>query len=320
MELTSGLAKAIASMLEYREAMGFSKDTYEYMMKRFDSYCSAHHPGESMLTEDVVRGWLASEVARGCSNSVRHRASEMRTLAKYIRAFGGEAFVLPPRTTPIRTGFIPYILNDAELESLFRSIDRKSASVFLDMAVRGAFSVLFRLVYTCGLRPQEGRTARVADLNLSRGELFLRDTKGHSERIVGLSTQMIELLTKYMRRLAAAAPGSEFLFPTGKGKPRSKYDLSAFFRDCWREADVNADRVDVPRVRIYDLRHRFASTVLQKWLDDGRDPYSALPILRAYMGHARIRSTLYYVHLLPENLRRSPKVDWERLNAIIPEV
>jgi hypothetical protein len=47
--------------------------------------------------------------------------------------------------------------------------------------------------------------------------------------------------------------------------------------------------------------------------------YSELPVLRAYMGHAQISSTLYYVHLLPENLRRSPGVDWEKMNAIVPE-
>ena len=317
--MKSGFAKWIASMLDFRDSAGFERSQYEHNLWRFDSYCRAHHPGESALTEDVVRGWLASEASRGVDGGLRKRASEMRSLANYIRAFGGEAYVLPPRSTPVRPGFTPYILNDAELASLFRSIDQKAASEFRDMAVRGEFSVYFRLVYTCGLRPQECRTARVADLNLSSGELFLRNTKGHSERIVGLSPQMVELLTKYTRRLAVAAPGCEFLFPKKDGGLFKTSNVDAFFRACWLDADINAGRGDIPQVRIYDLRHRFASTVLQRWTDSGRNLYSALPILRAYMGHARITATLYYVHLLPENLRRSPKVDWERLNAIIPE-
>ena len=41
-----------------------------------------------------------------------------------------------------------------------------------------------------------------------------------------------------------------------------------FFHVCWRKADVNATRGDVPRARVYDLRHRFASAVLQKWADE----------------------------------------------------
>ena len=130
---------------------------------------------------------------------------------------------------------------------------------------------------------------------------------------------MTELLAKYTRRLASASPGGEFLFPRRDGRAPTANAVSMFFHACWRGADVNATRGDVPRVRAYDLRHRFASAVLQKWADEGRNMYSELPVLRAYMGHAQISSTLYYVHLLPENLRRSPGVDWKRMNAIIPE-
>jgi hypothetical protein len=45
-----------------------------------------------------------------------------------------------------------------------------------------------------------------------------------------------------------------------------------------------------------------------------------LPYLRAYMGHEEFESTAYYIHLLPENLVRSAGINWEALNAILPEV
>lgn len=41
-----------------------------------------------------------------------------------------------------------------------------------------------------------------------------------------------------------------------------------------------------------------------------------LPYLSAYMGHSELTSTLYYVHLLPENLRRSKGVDWDFLSRV----
>ena len=41
-----------------------------------------------------------------------------------------------------------------------------------------------------------------------------------------------------------------------------------------------------------------------------------LPYLSAYMGHSELTSTLYYVHLLPENLRRSKGVDWVLLSRV----
>ena len=45
-----------------------------------------------------------------------------------------------------------------------------------------------------------------------------------------------------------------------------------------------------------------------------------LPYLSAYMGHSNFSDTAYYIHLMPENLLASAAVDWEKLDALIPEV
>ena len=44
-----------------------------------------------------------------------------------------------------------------------------------------------------------------------------------------------------------------------------------------------------------------------------------LPYLSAYMGHSELTSTLYYVHLLPEKLRKSKGIDWDMLVSIYGE-
>lgn len=77
----------------------------------------------------------------------------------------------------------------------------------------------------------------------------------------------------------------------------------------------------VPRkIRVYDLRHRFASACLNRWLDRGEDLMVMLPYLRAYMGHHTLSETAYYIHILPDNLVKSPAVDWDVFNAMFPEV
>ena len=73
-------------------------------------------------------------------------------------------------------------------------------------------------------------------------------------------------------------------------------------------------------MRVYDLRHRFATAVLMKWIDRGEDLYTALPYLSAYMGHSDYKDTAYYIHLLPERLLKSSAVNWEHFQALIPEV
>lgn len=59
-------------------------------------------------------------------------------------------------------------------------------------------------------------------------------------------------------------------------------------------------------------------------MEDGRDVMELLSYLSAYMGHAELSSTLYYIHLLPEKLRQPSKIDWERFQAVygkeVPEI
>lgn len=50
------------------------------------------------------------------------------------------------------------------------------------------------------------------------------------------------------------------------------------------------------------------------------DLNTRLPYLSAYMGHTGFEDTAYYIHLLPEKLLSSTQINWEKFNAMIPEV
>lgn len=320
MEVTRGIGEWADSLLEFRRAQGFSGEKYGLYLRSFVSYCSREFPESREVSSAAVNGWLDEEAGKGFPGAMPEKATVMRTLGKYILAFGGSAYVLPYERHGTRVRYTPHVFSDEELAALFDEIDKATAARPCQQAVKGAYSVLFRLIYTCGLRPQEGRLARAQDLDLAAGTLFIREAKFHSERMVGLSAQMVGLLAKYKRRLDRALPNSTYLFPKCDGKPVGKHGLADYFHDRWLAANRRLRSGSAPRVRVYDLRHRFASAVLQKWMDEGREMYVMLPFLRAYMGHAEMSSTLYYVHLLPENMRRSAKVDWAKLNAIVPEV
>jgi len=68
------------------------------------------------------------------------------------------------------------------------------------------------------------------------------------------------------------------------------------------------------------LRHNYATRILQKWLEDGKELQTYLPYLSAYMGHYDFSETAYYIHLLPDRLVRTSSIHWDELNAVIPEV
>ena len=197
MEVTRGIGEWADSLLEFRRAQGFSGEKYGLYLRSFVSYCSREFPGSREVSSAAVNGWLDEEAGKGFPGAMPEKATVMRTLGKYILAFGGSAYVLPYERHGTRVRYTPHVFSDEELAALFDEIDKATAARPCQQAVKGAYSVLFRLIYTCGLRPQEGRLARAQDLDLAAGTLFIREAKFHSERMVGLSAQMVGLLAKY---------------------------------------------------------------------------------------------------------------------------
>ena len=147
--------------------------------------------------------------------------------------------------------------------------------------------------------------------------LFIRKNKSHRERLIPVADDVAEMCRDYMDKSIEVYPDTEYMFPSPTGKPYQKRWLADTFRRLWDAS--NPEKCHV-KVRVYLLRHRYATAVYEKWLDEGADLNARLPYLSAYMGHAGFEDTAYYIHLLPERLLSCAQIDWSRLNAMIPEV
>ena len=313
-EFSSRLAPQIKSYIEFRAAMGRS-DNHAQNLQYFDHFCCENYPKLEMLTKEVVRGWIAGEMTKG-RGGLNNKASAIRMFAKYL---GNGSYVLPTNTIPKRKKYVPYILTDDELAAFFRAVDNVNG--VRDHFLRETMSVLLRLLYTCGLRPREGRLIKYKDICFETGEILVTKTKRNKERIVVMSFDMLEMCKSYCkRRSAVVAEGCEYFFVTNDGSFLQKRQFNSLFKRCWAHANPDTSPHLLPNIRPYDLRHRYASAVLQKWLDEGRNLYAMLPYLRAFMGHEKFADTAYYIHILPENLLKSPGVDWDRLDSTVPGV
>lgn len=179
---------------------------------------------------------------------------------------------------------------------------------------------MFRLIYTCGLRPAEARTLKTENIYLDSGEVLITGTKRNKDRIVVMSEDMRTLCVDYNERRTRFPFESDYFFPRADGEAFASITILREFQRCWKNANPDIAEKNLPFVRVYDLRHRFATAAVQRWLDDGSDLNAKLPFLRAYMGHDSFAQTAYYIHLLPANLTQSTAVDWAVFDTLIPEV
>ncbi len=178
MSLQSGFSGQITKYLDWREALGYSSDTDGKMLERFDRYCEANHPGANELTREIVCGWINSE-----KGSIPNKTTAIRNFAKYARAHGCDAYELPTtRQRRTTSHFLPYMFTGDELRALFAAIDKVKPSLrhpYLPVIL----PTMFRLIYSCGLRPNEGRELLRDNIDFETGAIRIVNTKGKKERV-----------------------------------------------------------------------------------------------------------------------------------------
>ena len=241
--------------------------------------------------------WLKPE-PRKSPQTIHGKAAFVRALGKYQKSIGKAAYILPDRFTAGGTVFIPYLFGDDELAALFHEIDcyQYPRDPFRPLLLR----TYFRMTYTCGLRPNEGRNLRRNEVDLNSGEVRIIETKRHKSRTVVMSEDMLSLARSYASIRDAGFLESAYFFPAPDGGPYSAQKIQGKFKWFFARTKSGIPKDLLPAVRVYDLRHRFATAVLNRWLDEKKELSSRLPYLQTYMGHKDWEATAYYIHLLPE--------------------
>jgi len=315
-DFKSRFAADIRGMIELFVSLGYAESTYIQRARNFDSFCAEHFPESDVLTDTIVRKW--ADPKSTSTPSVAHsRIAFARCLSEYQQVIGKEAVKIKNDFTTKKSTFIPYIFTDEELSALFRAIDSYNTG---DQMLSLMYSVYFRLTYTCGLRPREGRDLKRGDIDLKTGEFRVESSKYHISRLLIMSDDMLALAEHYANLRDLKYPNNTLFFPGKKGNGLDSGRMLHIFKQCFRDSKPEIPERLLPSVRIYDLRHQFATTTLNRWLEQGRDINSRLPYLQSFMGHTSLSSTMYYIHLLPEHLVKSAKIDWDKMNKVIPEV
>ena len=312
---SSVFAPYIAGLVATKRAIGYTYESAEYHLKRFDRHC-ALLPSSSALSRDLVLGWAKS---RDGEDPAAHRVrlSVIRELGKYMQSLGIlDAFVLPSALHRKIERYVPHFFTKEELTAFFRACD--SLKPHAEMHARHlVLPVFFRLLYCCGLRTCEARRLRVDEVDLSRGAITIVGSKQRSTRKIPIPQDLRTLFKIYDARVSEIYPGRIYFFPTTRSECYRGGSIGLMFRGIWKDAGLGQGSGNRPRA--YDLRHHFALTNLNRWIASGVDVNSRLPYLSRYMGHSCIESTDYYLHLVPEFFHTfSEKL--RPTEAVLPEV
>ena len=305
------------NFISYKNSLGFP---YEKSHKILLDYLKLYHSefdGQQFVSKESFIRWAE---LRNCEGNMYrlNRISVIREFSRYLNGNGIDSYILPIEMNRRSYRTAPHIYSPDELTLLFSSMDdmtfdKKHPVTHLTVPT------IYRVIYCCGLRPIEARRLKCSEVDLYTGKVSILESKGHKDRIIMLSGDILELCRKYNQKLERKYPTRTYFFSlNSKDKIISEQWINETFRRHLKATGLDKCAGSSPR--LYDLRHTFATHRLYQWMKEGKELNSCLPFLCEYMGHSHISSTAYYLHLIPDFFEEMSGMKLDTYADSIPEV
>jgi integrase/recombinase XerD len=314
------LVRDVREFLRFKRAMGIPYWRAEFVLNgfvRFVAQRSVDCP--EVVLDDAITQWCARIVGRKAV-TVANEFGVLRQLCLYRRRRDPSSYVPEHALAPVKASiFLPYIFSHEEVHRILAAASSHRGRFIWPAMLH----TLILVVYCTGLRLGEAVRLRTGDVDLDRGVLMIRHSKGRS-RIVAIRADLISELRRYVadrQRLEQERrrPGSESFFLRLDGSPLTIVSASMAIRRLLRKLDIKpaSGRIGA---RPYEFRHAFAVHRLTAWAKDGVDVQVKLPLLSAYLGHQNIIGTEVYLKATPQLLElASSRFEQHLRNARPPQ-
>jgi integrase/recombinase XerD len=299
------LRQAVHEYLSLRRALGFKLIEADRMLHDFVTFMERRH--ELYITQSLALEW-AQRRSNLQPASWAQRLSVVRGFARYRSATDPRTEVPAEGLLPFRFKRTrPYLYSDDEIRRLLHAA--------LQLPFRGergalrpwTYYCLFGLLSVSGMRLGEARNLKLQDVDLAAGVLTIRGTKFGKSRLVPLHGSTCKVLADYIARRElrwAGRPVSSYLLVSNRGNRLDNGEIHRTFYRLSRQIGLRGD-TDSHGPRLHDMRHVFATRTLVRWYQSGEDPERRMPILSAYLGHAHIADTQWYLNASPELMREA---------------
>jgi len=191
---------------------------------------------------------------------------------------------------------IPY---PKEKPSLPQILSREELTRLFDACLNAKHRVMFRLLYSSGLRRGEILRLTADDLITKDGKYQIRIncSKGGKDRYTVLSKKVLAELRQYY----LSYHPKKYLFNGGlKGTAMTPTGLRHALNAAVKRAAINKE------VNLHILRHCFASHALEEGIN--------LKTLQYLLGHSAVQTTMVYLHVseVPLSKAFNPLDAWEK--------
>ncbi|MDR1608823.1 MAG: tyrosine-type recombinase/integrase [Deltaproteobacteria bacterium] len=290
------IEQLITDFINHKRFLGFKYIGESRKMKYFCNYLKSLNIIDIKLDDDTLLPYISQNNSE-CTRSAFIRYTLIRQFLLYLKERSIDCFV-PPIQREIKSLFVPYIFSHDQIKRLLQSLeDLRLTNNFFKS--KSNYPILFRLLYTTGLRISEALNITLDCINLEKNTIKIVNSKYNISRIIVITESMKELLTNFIDDNHKNSSPNTYIFRNGINKQLCPTNINRVFRVMMMKSNIPyLGRSKGPR--LHDLRHTFCCHSLKQMSEKGIDLYVSLPILSVYIGHKNLQATERYVRLTQE--------------------
>ena len=248
-----------------------TQQTYLRCVAKFSSYFGK---SPTQLGPDQVRAFLLSLIEKRRLSVSTYNVYAGALCFLYRTTLGRPEVVYGLKRRRARRA-LPVLLTSDEFERICAHLTLRMRTIAV-------------LAYGSGLRISEICQLRIEDIDSQRMQIHIDRSKGEKPRRALLSRTGLALLRSYWKAYKVKGP---LLFAGKvKGRTLSRNAFNKALRAAARQAQISK------RVTPHGLRHCFATCLLEAGTD--------LRTVQVLLGHASIRTTVWYLHVTPAMLAK----------------
>ncbi|MDR2963112.1 MAG: site-specific integrase [Bacteroidales bacterium] len=226
------------------------------------------------LTTERLRSYLlyCTRTLKLSENAIHSRMNALKFYFEQV--LGREKVFFDEIPRPKKRLSLPKVLGKSEITRLFAALENPKHALML------------RLCYGMGLRVSEITNLKISDIDSSRMQVRIENSKGKKDRYVNLPESILGDLRTYY----TVYKPKEYLFEGQYGGKYSIRSVQAVFKTAMRKAKINK------AVGIHGLRHSYATHLLEAGTD--------MTFIQKLLGHADLKTTEIYARVSNRQLSR----------------
>ena len=271
------ITKLRAEFIKHMDFQGLAPHTQRGYITGVKGLAKFYNKSPDLLTDDEVREYfryLITERKLAWSSCHNYLVGITYFFRNFCQREVKDRFGLP--SSRFHCKKLPFAFSIEEMERLLSSIDNLK------------HRVLLKTIYSAGLRVGEAVKLRSQDIESDPSRMLIRveQGKGRKDRYTILSQALLPELREYWLRYHP----DQWLFPGQKPGTHITTTSASVIFTRQKKAGINRD------CGIHTLRHSFATHLLYQRVD--------LYTISRLLGHASIKTTTIYLHIIPERFAK----------------